>query len=128
LKERGAELSLDPIAARALDEETGIVEACAIHLRSVYNQVRFVMARRQLDDGSTPDEARALIATLDEVLHSEIALATRLHALQSRDSRIGFEAACQYFYIAVDLAEKIVNCRDLLARWMPQQRAKHGVM
>jgi len=128
LKERVAELSVDPIAARALDEEMGVAEACAIHFRSVFNQVRFVMARRRLDDASAPEQARTLIDTLEEVLHSEIALATRLHAIQSRDSRIGFEAACQYFYIAVDVAEKVVNCRDLLTRWIPQQRAKHGVI
>ena len=127
LKERVAGLSLDPVAACALNEEMDVAEAGAIHFRSVFNQMRFVMARRGLDNDSASEEAGKLIDTLDEVLQSEIALATRLHAIQGRDSRLGFEAACQYFYVAVDLAEKVVNCRDLLTRWIPQQRAKYGV-
>lgn len=36
-----------------------------------------------------------------------------LYRLASRDSRIGFEAANQYFYVPADLLEKIVNCRFL---------------
>jgi len=32
------------------------------------------------------------------------------------DSRIGFEASNQYYYIPLDLAEKIVNCDQLLTR------------
>lgn len=73
------------------------------------------------------DEARTLIASLEGTLRGVTELASRLHAGQGRDSCIGFEAACQYFYIGVGLAEKIVNCRDLLDRWIPEQRAKHGV-
>jgi hypothetical protein len=56
------------------------------------------------------------------LLRSEIALARRLHAIQSRDSRIGFEASNQYYYVPVDLAEKVINCHDLLTRWLPAQQ------
>ena len=35
----------------------------------------------------------------------------RLHALQSRDSRIGFEASNRDFYVPLDLVEKVINCR-----------------
>jgi hypothetical protein len=59
-------------------------------------------------------------------LRAEIDLARRLHAIQGGDSRIGFEAACQYFYVSVDLAEKVLNCDDLLARWIPAQRTAFG--
>ena len=45
---------------------------------------------------------------------SEIALARRLFPLAQEDSRIGFEAANQYFYVPLDLAEKVINCRWLL--------------
>ena len=48
--------------------------------------------------------------------------ARRLHSLQSRDSRLGFEASNQYYYVPVDLAEKVINCHDLLTRWLPAQR------
>ena len=127
LEERVAGLSLGPGPARALGEEIGVAQACALHFRSVANQVRFVMARRALDQAGTIRAAGKLMDTLAELLESEIRLAARLHALQTQDSRLGFEAACQYFYLPIDLAEKVVNARDLLARWIPEQRAKHGV-
>jgi hypothetical protein len=38
--------------------------------------------------------------------------------------RIGFEAANHYFFVPLDLVEKALNCRDLLERWLPEQRAK----
>jgi hypothetical protein len=60
---------------------------------------------------------------LERLLCTEIELAVRLHAVQSRDSRIGFEASNQYYYVPVDLAEKVINCQDLLARWLPAQRS-----
>ena len=48
------------------------------------------------------------------ILLAEIDLAKRLFAIQSRDSRIGFEASNHYFYVPADLAEKIINCKHLL--------------
>ena len=55
---------------------------------------------------------------MEDVLRQEIVLAKRLHVheIQSRDSRIGFEASNQYYYVTGDLMEKVLNCRDLLAR------------
>lgn len=126
LTQETAGRNLDSAAARALADEIGVADACAMHFRSVANQARFVLTRDQLAQATTPAQARPLLDLLEKVLRSEIALAVRLHAIQRRDSRIGFEAACQYFYIGVDLAEKVINCRDLLARWIPTQRAKHG--
>jgi len=38
--------------------------------------------------------------------------------------RLGFEASNQYAYIPMDLAEKVLCCRDLLDRWLPAMRAK----
>jgi len=52
--------------------------------------------------------------TMQRTLEDEMVLARRLHELQSRDSRIGFEASNHYFYVPVDLAEKVLNCRHLL--------------
>jgi len=49
------------------------------------------------------------------ILESEIALAKRLYHIQSCDSRIGFEASNQHYYVPLDLVEKVLNCRDLLA-------------
>ncbi|MSU58289.1 MAG: twin-arginine translocation signal domain-containing protein [Pedosphaera sp.] len=103
----------------ALFEECGVAEAAAIHFRSSANQARFVLARRALAQAKTHDAAGSPAAILERVLKDEIALARRLHEIQSRDSRIGFEASNQYYYVPVDLLEKVLNCRDLLERWMP---------
>lgn len=93
----------------ALREELSVAEAAAIHFRSVANQARFVLARR-----AAASEGRR--AALERLLRSELALAKRLHALQSADSRLGFEASNHYYYVPLDLAEKVLNCRDLLSR------------
>ena len=62
------------------------------------------------------------LSALDQgIVRAEIALARRLHAIQSRDSRIGFEASNEYYYVPVDLAEKVINCQDLLNRWLPAE-------
>jgi len=107
-----------------LQREIGLIEAAAIHFRSTANQARFVEARRGLSEAKTVDDAKRELSKLSEILEGEIELASRLHAIQSRDSRIGFEATNQYYYVPADLIEKVLNCRDLLDRWIPEQRAK----
>ena len=109
-----------------LTKEMGVAEACAIHFQSVCNQTRFVVLRDKLAQSGASAEADRLLDSIEVLLRDEIKLACRLLTIQSGDSRIGFEAACQYFYVAVDLGEKVLNCHDLLARWIPEQRATHG--
>lgn len=96
----------------SLEEEAVFAEAAAIHFASVANQSRAVMAR----DAGDP-------AHLIRLCAEESHLATRLHALQSRDSRIGFEASNQYYYIPHDLIEKVINCHWLADRL--KQNSKH---
>jgi hypothetical protein len=104
--------------------EMDVAQACAIHFRSVANQGRFVMERNALAAAKTADEAKPHLETLEKMLKSEAELAKRLYVIQNRDSRIGFEASNQYYYVPTDLAEKVVNCRDLLDRWLPAERKK----
>lgn len=97
----------------ALRAEEGILTACALHFGSVADQARFVALRRQLAEAGS--EARPGIKRrMRAVIEREIARAVRLHAIQSRDPRIGFEASNQYYYVPVDLGEKVLNCRQLL--------------
>lgn len=86
----------------ALEEEARFAEAAAIHFASVANQSRAVEAR-DLGD-------RTKLRSLCE---AEAKLASRLHSLQSQDSRIGFEASNQYYYTPHDLVEKVINCHWL---------------
>ncbi len=97
-----------------LERELVVAQAAAIHFRSVLNQAEFVVARKAYNE-SPSDETRQ---TLERCLISEIDLAQRLYALQASDSRLGFEASNHYFYVPMDLAEKVLNCQDLLKRWL----------
>lgn len=94
-------------------------QAAAICFQSVANQARFVIARDALADlsgGTSLEERRRLRDEIRQLLKSEIALARRLFTLTREDSRIGFEPSCQYFYLPLDLVEKVVNCHWLLGK------------
>lgn len=107
----------------AFDTELRVAEASAIHFASVANQSDFVRLRNSLP--SLTGEARSpVLDQVSGILKSEVELAKRLYAIQVLDSRIGFEATNQYYYIPIDLIEKVINCRDLLDRWLPGERRK----
>jgi len=72
--------------APALAEEASFGEVASIHLSSVANQSRFVLSQRAGD-----------AAAIVWVIAAEEILARRLHSLQIRDSRLGFEVSDQYF-------------------------------
>jgi hypothetical protein len=104
----------------ALEDLCRVAEAAAIHFRSTANQAHFVLARQAAAKVKTRDDAASQRTELERVLKDEIRLAKRLYEIQTRDSRIGFEASNQYFYVPADLAEKVLNCRDLLDNWLPR--------
>ena len=106
-----------------LAQELNVAETAAIHFASTANQARFVQARRALTAAKSDAEKRAPLAELERTLRLENDLARRLYAIQSRDSRMGFESTNHYFYVPLDLAEKVLNCQDLLERWLPALRA-----
>jgi hypothetical protein len=91
--------------------------AAALYFQAVANQAYFVIARDALakpSDPLPPEDRQRLRAEIKRRLESEIVLARQLFALVQEDSRLGFEPSCQYFYVPLDLVEKIVNCRWLL--------------
>ncbi len=97
-----------------------LARAAAINFQSVANQARFVMARDTLaeaGDALEPEQRKLHLAELRTALESEIDLARQLFTLTREDSRIGFEPSCQYFYLPLDLVEKVLNCRWLLEFW-----------
>lgn len=101
--------------------------AAAIHFEAVANQAAFVLARDALAKSgeSLPAEARPrLRQEMKQRLESEIALARELFTLVQRDAHIGFEPSCQYFYLPLDLVEKVVNCRWLLEHFELNQAQK----
>ena len=101
--QRGAD-SLQSSANAAVHTEARLMEAAAIHFASVANQARFVQIR-----GRASPERTAL-------LDHEATLTRRLLALQAQDCRIGFEASNQYYYVEMDLLEKLANIENLKGR------------
>ncbi len=102
----------------AVRRELGVAQAAHLHFRSVASQARFVVARDALAAAAGDDEAAARRAELEQVLRDEIAVARDLYQLQLRDSRIGYEASNHYYYVPLDLVEKVVNCDHLLRTWL----------
>jgi hypothetical protein len=107
----------------AAQSEGHLMRACALHWQSVANQSRFVLARRALAAKIARDAEHHFVE-IERVLKAESSAAEELLELQKRDSRLGFEASNQYYYVPMDLAEKILNCRNLEKRWLPAQRAR----
>ena len=86
--------------SEALEEQLRFAEVAALHWKSVALQSKYVLARG--DDTKKAERAG--------LMKQEIALVKELHALQSADARIGFEASNQYYYVPLDLVEKVVRC------------------
>jgi len=84
-----------------LAEEAAYAEAATLHWGSAANQARFILAR----NAGSAEEMRRIAAR-------EAELAKRLHTFQSADARIGFEASNQYYYVPLDLVEKVILCRQ----------------
>ena len=98
--------------------------AASLHWQSVASQSRFIVARRALAAAKTLNEAEPQLKEIARLLRAEMEAARQLHQLQVRDSRLGFEASNQYYYVPMDLVEKMLNCQDLLDRWLPAERQR----
>jgi hypothetical protein len=102
-------------------EDMAIAEAAGLHFRSTVNQIRFVMARNALLRGSlNENERQGWIDRIKQAAITEIQTAERLFPLVCRDSRIGFEASNHYYYLPLDLVEKVINCDYVLNTWLPK--------
>jgi len=100
----------------------GVAEAAALHFDSVANQIRFVLARDALLSGALSQAERgAKIDALKAIATDEIDNAGRLFTLTRADPRIGFEASNQYYYLPLDLVEKVINCDYVATVWLPRQ-------
>jgi len=108
----------------AMEREQSLMFAASLHWQSVASQSRFVVARRALAAAKTLADAEPQLEELAKLLRAEMETARQLHRLQVRDSRLGFEASNQYYYVPMDLAEKMLNCQDLLSRWLPAERQR----
>ena len=118
LKDEISKLTLSRNERIALESECNVAETIAIHCHTTSNQALFIHLRDQLLLEKNKTTRMEILNTLEMTLHKEINLAKRMYALQCRDSRLGYESSNHYFYTPDDLLEKILNCRDLLDRWI----------
>lgn len=106
LKVLRAALAQVPPAHRAnASTELAVAETCYHHFRSVANQVEFYMLR---DSGGSRERMK-------QIAESEIELARRQYTVARRNSVIAFESSNHYYYTPLDLAEKVLNCRQVIA-------------
>jgi hypothetical protein len=100
------EKGLSTLRRATAGEDLAIAETCWRHFRSVANQVRFYMLRENSDS--------AAVAEMRTILRDEIELARRQFLTARRHSVIAYEASNHYYYTPLDLAEKILNCHQIL--------------
>ncbi len=124
LFQAATEKTMVPSQRANVREDAGLAEAAGLHFRSTANQIRFIMARNALLSGSQKDITREThFDAIKRIATNEIETARRLFTLVCRDSRIGFEASNHYYYLPLDLVEKVVNCDYVLNTWLPSQSA-----
>lgn len=124
IKELQAAVQVTALRGRGnVEADLRYARAAAINFQSVANQTRYVIAREALSKPSntlSDRERHRLRGEIKQLLQSEIALAHQLFTLTRDDSRIGFEPSCHYFYLPLDLVEKVINCRWLLEYFSEQ--------
>lgn len=105
---------LVPSEARSqIESDLRVAKAAYHHFQSTANQVRFTMARdARLAAGTDADKVAATNEQL-AMLDKEITAASQLFDLAMADSRLGYESSNHYFYVPLDLVEKVVNCEHL---------------
>ncbi|MEJ2704980.1 MAG: hypothetical protein P8Z79_21290 [Sedimentisphaerales bacterium] len=98
-----------------------VAEVVGLHFDSVANQIQFTLTRNALLSGKlSAPERKTRISLIKKVVTDEIDDAERLFTLTRADSRIGFEASNHYYYLPLDLVEKVFNCEYILKEWLPR--------
>lgn len=116
--EKAVNAADNPLYIAAAREDLGVAKAAGLHFKSVADQIRFNLARNALLSGTLDPQKQAdAISALRTAAANELNAAKELFVLTRRDPRIGFEASNQYYYLPLDLVEKVVNCQYILGKW-----------
>lgn len=110
---RRAATKVPPRATAAAEAELAIAETCYHHFQSTANQVEFYALRERLAAAGGAERAR-ILKQMRRIARAEIEIARRQFLVARRHSAIAFEASNHYYYTPLDLAEKILNCRQVL--------------
>lgn len=95
--------------------DLAIAETCHHHFQSVANQMEFYVLRDKLAQARGSGRTE-ILKRMRAIAAQEIELARRQFLLARQNSTIGFEASNHYYYTPLDLVEKVLNCRDIIAR------------
>ncbi len=68
-----------------------------------------------------PDQRRQRLEEIRRIVRDELAIAREMFTLANRNSCVGFEPASQYFYLPLDLVEKVFSCRQILDACQEEQ-------
>ena len=99
----GWEKGLSLLPENETSETAVMARATYCLFRSSLNQIRFIRARSKAD-----------VQACKAAAESELDVAKTMLALMNQNAAIGFEAANHYYFSKFSLAEKILNCHDIL--------------
>ncbi|MDE3181429.1 MAG: hypothetical protein KGM47_17435 [Acidobacteriota bacterium] len=95
-----------------------ISQAALLYFKSIANQVRFNSSRQNWKKSHTGLNA------MTGLVRDEIRLAEQFLEICTGDSRVGFEASLEYFYLPLDIREKLAACRFMLEKQIPEARRR----
>lgn len=90
------------------EKDFGICSACLCHLRSAANYADFILTRNHWLADKNDLEAKS---TLVRLLKDELANAETILEISEKDSRVGYEGAIGYFYLPIEIIEKIYGLK-----------------
>jgi hypothetical protein len=95
---------MDLAAKNIAVRDLGVIRAAELHFRSVVNQLDFIFARNRRCD----------VVAMRDAARRELAVAKEFLPIVRCDSRIGFEASNHYYYLPIDIVEKVLVCRQII--------------
>ncbi len=99
------------------EAELLFARAAELYFRSVANQTRFVLTRDALANATSPlppEQRRQHLIELRRIVRDEMSVSVEMYTLARDNSCVGYEAASQYFYLPLDLVEKVFCCQQIL--------------
>lgn len=103
---KGWEEGVKLLAEEPEGETVIMARASLCVFKSCLNQIRFIRARNAGDRKAAYEAAK-----------KELECARTMLDLMNKDASIGFEASNHYYYSKGQLAEKIVNCYDIIKKF-----------
>ncbi|MDR2439245.1 MAG: hypothetical protein LBE12_07750 [Planctomycetaceae bacterium] len=96
------------------NSEFRFAKTAQLHFASSANMIEFNTLRNIWLETTNETEKEKLRTELRKILTNELHITKEMYHLAKSDSRIGYESSNHYFYIPIDLAEKIISIRYFL--------------